>query len=150
MCTTAYHVRPHLVDFAVDIAFGEQRRHRQAARVDGPAVEVDFQDIFFGNKVRRQAARHQKSVGIAIVPDRHVAPAIEQAVIRKDAAGGDQVFDQLRVRRPGRGGRRLYRRANRPKSGEGGHDQHAAEMLQPARHDKLQRCEAYGSSSVSQ
>lgn len=76
-------------------------------RVDGPAVEVKFQDVFFGDKVGRQAARHQESVGIAIVPDRHMTPAVEQAMIRKDATGGDQVFNQPWVRRPGRGGRRL-------------------------------------------
>jgi hypothetical protein len=36
-----------------------------------------------------------------------MTPAVEQAMIRKDAAGRNQVFDQLRIRRPGRGGRRL-------------------------------------------
>ena len=76
-------------------------------RIDRPAVQVEFQNIFLGDEVGRQAARHQKTVGIAIVPDRHVAPAIEQAVIREDASGSDQILDQFRIRRPGRCRRQL-------------------------------------------
>ena len=101
------HVRPHLVYFAVDIAFGEQCRQRQPVRVDGPAIEIEFQNIFLGDEVGRQTTRHQKAVGIAVVPDRNVAPAVEQAVIRKNAAGSDQILDQFRIRWPGRCRRRL-------------------------------------------
>src|SRR5215467_5072360 len=70
-----------------------------------------------------------------------MTPAVEQAMVCKDTAGGDQVFDQLWVRWPGRSGRRLCRGSRDPKGSECGHKQHAADMLQPACHDKLQRWE---------
>ena len=39
------HIGALLVDLAVDVAFGEQGRHRQTVRIDRPAVEIEFNDV---------------------------------------------------------------------------------------------------------
>ena len=51
-----------------------------------------------------KATRHEKAVGVAIMANRNVTPAVEQAMVGKNAVGGDQIVDELRVGRAGRNG----------------------------------------------
>ena len=48
------------------------------------------------------STRHEKTVGVAIVPNRNVTPAVKQAMVGENAVGGNQIFDQVGGGRAGR------------------------------------------------
>ena len=96
-----HHVRSRLVDFAVDEALGIQCRQRQPVCVNGSAVEIEFQYVFRGDKIGRHAPRHQISVWVLVVSHRNVTPPVEQAVIGKNAIGGNQILHSFGVGRSG-------------------------------------------------
>ena len=48
------HIGAQFVNFAMDIALREQRRHRQTVRVDRPAIEIELQNVFCGDEFGRQ------------------------------------------------------------------------------------------------
>ena len=112
---------------------------------------------FRGDEFGRDPARHQIAIGIFVVPDGHVAPAVEQALIGENAVGSDQILDQLRVGRSC-GSRRACCAADgarREASSAHGQQQYAARergsVLGMINSNTVQvGGTAYGSSSVSQ
>src|SRR5256886_15271287 len=98
------HIRPQLVDFAVNEAFD----HAAATlRINRIGVEVVFHDVAGGYQNRRERARHQIAVWLARVADTHVSVGIEHAFLGKDTIGGDKVLDACRI--DSGGGRRGLR-----------------------------------------
>ncbi len=90
------HLRLRPVDLAVDEAL---KVTSAAARIDSVAVEVELHDIGSGDQRRRHAVRQQEATQILVVPGADMAEAVEHALIREDAIGGDKILDQLRIRR---------------------------------------------------
>ena len=100
--TTAIHVRPRLVDLAVDEALEE---HAAAALVDGIAIEIELHDVGGGDVRRRHRARHQVAVRIGRVADADMAKGVEHALIGQNAVRRDEIVDQCGIDRAARGGR---------------------------------------------
>src|SRR6266536_2662915 len=99
-----FHIRPQLVDFAVDEAFD----HAAATlRINRIGVEVVFHDVAGGYQNRRERTRHQIAGWIARVADTHVSVGIEYALFSKDTIGCDKVLDACRI--DSGGGRRRLR-----------------------------------------
>ena len=48
------HVRTRLVDFAMDVAFGEERA--STVLIDRMAIEIEFQDVVGGDQFGRARA----------------------------------------------------------------------------------------------
>src|SRR5437660_12448098 len=97
------HVRPQLVDFAMDEPFD----HAAAVlRINRVGIEVVLHDIARRYQDRRARARHQITVGIIWMTDTHMSVGIEHALVRKDSIRRNKVLDERRINRAaGRTGR---------------------------------------------
>src|SRR5262245_61068662 len=72
------HVRPQLVDFAVDEPFD----HAAAALwINRIGVKVVFHDVACGDQNRRERPGHQIAVWITGMTDAHVSVGIEHALL---------------------------------------------------------------------
>src|SRR5262245_22939815 len=72
------HVRPQLVDFAVDEPFD----HAAAVfRFDRIGVKVVFHDVARGYQNRRERPGHQIAIWITWMTDAHVSVGIEYALL---------------------------------------------------------------------
>ena len=92
------HLRPRLIDFAVNEAF---EVHRAATLIDRRAVEVVFEDVLGRHQCGRHAARHQVAVRILVVPRADMAKAIHDALVVQNMIGRHEVIDQRRISRTG-------------------------------------------------
>ena len=92
------HVGPRAKRLAVDEALEE---HAAAALIDRIGVEVELHDVLGRHQRRRPRARQQIALRICRMPDADMAPGVEHAVLRQDAACGDQVVDQRGIDRTG-------------------------------------------------
>src|SRR5215471_6266051 len=98
------HVRPQLVDFAVDEPFD----HAAAApRINRIGVKVVFHDVARGYQNRRERPGHQIAVWITWMTDAHVSVGIEYALLGKDTVGRNKVLDERRIDTAARGRGRL-------------------------------------------
>src|SRR5262245_16146130 len=98
------HVRPQLVDLAVDEAFD----HAAAVfRFDRIGVKVVFHDVARGDQKRRERPGHQIAIWIAWMTDADVSVGIEYALLGKDTVGHDKVLDERRIDSAARGLGRL-------------------------------------------
>src|SRR5262249_17193604 len=85
------HVRPQLVDFAMDEPFD----HAAAALwINRIGVKVVFHDVACGDQNRRERPGHQIAVWITGMTDAHVSVGIEHALLGKDTVGRNKVFDE--------------------------------------------------------
>jgi hypothetical protein len=88
------HVRPQLVDFAVDEPFD----HAAAApRINRIGVKVVFHDVTRGYQNRCERPGHQIAVWITWMTDAHVSVSIEHALLGKDTVGRNKVLDERRI-----------------------------------------------------
>ena len=85
-----HHIRPRLVDFAVDEAFQKQR---PAVRIDGVAVEIEFHDVGGGDQRRRQRPRHQKAIWVGRMTRADMAEGVDHAEVGENAAAGHDILD---------------------------------------------------------
>ena len=72
-----------------------------ALRVDGFAVETEFEDVVLGHQPRCHAARHQKAAGILVVANADMAEAIDHALVVENVVGGDDILWPRRAVGPG-------------------------------------------------
>ena len=90
--TDRHHIRPRLVDFAVDDALEEQP---VLARTQGPVVEIELDDVVGGNLGRRHAAGEPIAIGITRIARADVAVGVEDAAVGENAIGRDEIVDQF-------------------------------------------------------
>src|SRR6266699_2168994 len=103
------HVGPGLVDLGMNETL---QVAGAAARIDGIAVEIVFQDVGRRDQGRGERARHQEPVGIGRMANADVTEPVEHALTRKHVVGDHEVvqqrrFDRSAGSRPGIAGRRL-------------------------------------------
>src|SRR5438105_13705586 len=111
----AVHDRLDLGMGLVDLAVNKSLKiDGPARRVDCIAVAVEFHDVGGGNQARRHAARQEEMLGVFVVTHADMAETVDDALIIKDAIGGDEVLDQRRIRcrRLRRGGCRSHDQPN--------------------------------------
>ena len=87
-----HHVRPRLVDLAVNDALEEQP---VLARAHRPVVEIERDDVVGGDLGGRHAAGEPVALRVARIARADVAIGVEHAVVAQDPVGGDQIVDQL-------------------------------------------------------
>src|SRR6266436_8385871 len=85
-----------LVDFAVDEALDIERT---TAWLESIAVEIELQDIAGRDQARSHAAGEQKAPRVRLVPHADMSEAIDHALVREDAVGGDEIVNEVRMRR---------------------------------------------------
>ena len=86
-----HHVRPRLVNFAMNEAF---QKHRSTTVAHGVAIEIELHDVGGGDQRRRERPRHEKAIGIGRMTRADVAEAVENAKVGEDAAASHDIFDQ--------------------------------------------------------
>ena len=86
-----HHIRPRLVDFAVNEAF---EKHRPAAGIDRLAVEIEFHDVSGGDQRRRQRPRHQKMIWVGRMARADMAEGVDNAEVGENAAARHDIVDQ--------------------------------------------------------
>ena len=85
-----------LIDFAVDEALHIER---SSPRLDRVAVEIELQDVVGRDQARSHAARQQKAPRVGLVPHADMAEAIDHALVGENAVGGDEIVDEIGMRR---------------------------------------------------
>ena len=96
------HVRPHLVDFAVDEALQE---HAAAVLVDGIGIEVELHDVGSRHVRGRHRARDQIAIRIGRMADADMTIGIEHPLVGEDMVRCDEIRDRCGIDRTARGGR---------------------------------------------
>ena len=84
-------VGPRLVDFAVDEALDV---HEPPGLIDRIGIEVVLHDVGGGDDRRRLRARQEIAVRRMGMADRHMAVAVEHALVGEDAVRRDEVLDR--------------------------------------------------------
>jgi len=90
------YIRTRFVNFAMDIAFEEQRR-RGNFPADGIAVEIVFENVGGSDECGRKRTGHEVVPRVAVAADADVPIRIEDFVPRKDPVGGDQILNLIRL-----------------------------------------------------
>src|SRR5437016_2540699 len=85
-----------LVDSAMDEALDIERATPQLERV---AVKVELQNVVCSDETRRHAAREQKEFRVSRVPYADMSETVDHAPIGEDAVGGDEIVDEIGMRR---------------------------------------------------
>src|SRR5437773_7983468 len=87
-----HHLRPALVDLAVDEALA----HRFAPlRIERPAVEVVLHQVCELHALGRDRARYEIAVRVARRAQAHVPVGVDHAVLSEDAVSRDEVFERF-------------------------------------------------------
>src|SRR5215510_9373610 len=85
------HVRPRLIDAAVDEAL---EIRRPVARVDRIAFERELHDVVLLDALGRTRSRQQEALGIVGMARAHMPERVHDTLMREDAVGGDDLFEQ--------------------------------------------------------
>ena len=67
------------------------------SRVDRLAIAIELHDVGRGDEAGRHAARQEEMVRALVVAHADMAEAVDDALVVKDAVGGDEIFDQRRI-----------------------------------------------------
>src|SRR5215472_5318798 len=85
-----------LVDFAVDEALDIEGTTVWLERI---SVEIELHDVVGGHQAGSHAACEQKMPRVSIVPHADMSKTVDHALVREDAVGGDEIVDEIRMRR---------------------------------------------------
>src|SRR5665213_149421 len=86
------HVGTLLVDLAVDVALAVEAVLR---RPYGRAVQVEGEQILFGDETRREMSRHHVLLRIAVVTHADVAERVDDSIFEENFVPQQQVLNQL-------------------------------------------------------
>src|SRR5262245_2820805 len=85
------HIRPRLVDAAVNEAL---QIGRPVTRIDGIALERELHDVVLLDALGRACAREKEALRVVGMARAHVPERIHDTLMRQDAVGGDDLFEQ--------------------------------------------------------
>src|SRR6266849_464374 len=88
------YLGPRLEDFTMDEAF---EIGGAPLGIDRLAVAIELHDVACLNQAGRHAARQEEMLGALVVAHADMAEAIDNALVVKDAVGGDEILDQRRI-----------------------------------------------------
>ena len=84
------HIRPRLVDLAMDVALAVDTA---ALGVNRLAVrDIHLKDVRLRHECGRHGLGHQENVGVLVRAGAHMAEAVENAFVHEDLVGGDDVL----------------------------------------------------------
>jgi hypothetical protein len=89
--------RHHVGALAVDLAVQETLEVGAPFVADRLAVGSVLHDVAHLHQLGRHGARHVVAVGMLVAAHAHVAVAVEHALHREDAIGGDEVHQQVGI-----------------------------------------------------